>query len=121
MKKKVGKYTVTDFDYGKGEQWYYKGHLHRENDLPAQSNGKGYEAWYKNGLEHRENGPARQNTKENWKEWWINGELHREDGPACEYKSDGGNRWYLNGKKMTKKEWNRHPIIRRLKFKALGI
>ena len=41
---------------GKGDKsWWYKGHLHRENDLPAIIYANGDKYWWYNGKEHREN------------------------------------------------------------------
>lgn len=70
-----------EISYTDRKQWYKKGSLHRDYDLPAIE--------YYDGQ----------------KEWWFEGKLHRESGAAVQY-PDGRKDWYLAGKKYTEEEFN---------------
>lgn len=58
---------------------------------------------------HRLDGPAVEEVGRG-KFWYVDGKLHRADGPAIEY-ADDRKSWYVNGKKMTKEEFNKHPLV----------
>lgn len=85
--------------------WFYKGLLHRDNDLPAKVFQNGDKEWYKFGMRHRDKGPACvSRTSE---KWYFYDQLHKEDGPAEKYTS-GYIQYHLHGEKFfTQDEFNR--------------
>ena len=54
-----------------GQEWYWKGKLHRENG-PAVIRTTGYQAWYRHGKRHRDDGPAAIHGN-GLLEWWVDG------------------------------------------------
>lgn len=75
---------------------FFRGKLHNEFGMPAQTHDNGYMAFYQRGELHRIGGPAviKPNGE---KQWWVNGHRHREDGPALECAKLTA--WYLHGRK----------------------
>jgi len=79
------------------------------------------ELWHKEGDEyhyHKEDGPAYRSFYLNgelaYEEWWVNNKEHRMDGPASAYYNKDGTilfeKYHINGEKMSKEEWEDHPI-----------
>jgi hypothetical protein len=58
---------------------------------------------------HRLDGPALE-WVDGSKAWYINNGLHRLDGPAIEDCSGAQELW-VNNKKLTKKQFDRHPLV----------
>jgi len=107
-------FTQEYYDSGnvKRQQYYNKGLLHCENDLPAieewYASGKlKSRYWYLNGELHRENDlPAIEEWYDSGKlksrYWYLNGELHRENDLSAieEWYGSGkvkSRHWYVNG------------------------
>jgi len=94
IQKSIKYYTNRDI---KREYW------HKENDTLY---------W------HREDGPAYirywDTGEKEREEWWVADKLHKLDGPAyIVYNSDGTaiyEKYYINGEKMSKEEWEDHPL-----------
>jgi len=63
---------------------------------------------------HRDDGPALILIS-GQKSWYQNGKLHREDGPAIQY-PEGDERFYLNHICVSKEEWNKQILIRKLEI-----
>jgi len=80
-----------------------------------------YEKWHREDGEfylHREDGPAYvvyyvSGEKMN-EAWWVNGKKHRIDGPAFIHYNEDDTIWlesyYINGKRLSKEEWENHPL-----------
>jgi hypothetical protein len=78
------------------KEWWQKGKLHRDSDLPAIEYADGQKEWLKNGQHHRLHQPS-VICQNGAKLWHLNGQLHRNDGPAVE-DYNGNCQWYQNGK-----------------------
>lgn len=85
-------HTCTESD----EFYYFRGNLHRDDDLPAVIYSDGTKEWWRHGERHRDNDlPAVEFA--NWREWWTFGNLNRtNDLPAIEH--DDLKEWWQNGK-----------------------
>ena len=96
LNKKTHRKKGPAIEYANGDKyWYFKGEIHRDNNLPAVEWADGAKEYWLNGEEYilRENG-----TKE-----FYNGflELSRFDKPAIEY-ANGDEEWWFNGKRHRK-------------------
>jgi hypothetical protein len=57
---------------------------------------------------HRVDGPAYEGA-DGSRSWWVDGKLHRVDGgPAVEW-ADGTRSWYVDGKRLSEKQFEKHP------------
>jgi hypothetical protein len=87
--------------------WYVNGKLHRLG-APAREWANGSRQWWVNGKLHRTDGPAFLSCL--GQSWWVDNKLHRLDGPAIEYCSGTQELW-VDNKKLTKEEFNQHPLV----------
>lgn len=59
------------FEYECGVYWFVDDTIHRDGDLPAYEDSKGYKSWWQRDKYHRTTGPARI-WADGRKQWWIN-------------------------------------------------
>ena len=85
--------------FGNTKEWWWKGKLHREGDLPAviMNDGKSFE-WWVNGKRHREGDqPAVIYSADPYKAWYVNGVRHRDIGKGPAVESRSGYEWWRYG------------------------
>jgi hypothetical protein len=73
----------------------------------------GNKRWYNkpsqgSSQKHRVGGPAVETHSV--KAYYIDGQRHRLDGPAVEW-TDGLKDWWVNGRRMTREEFDKHPLV----------
>jgi len=89
-------------------EWYVRGRLHRNDDLPAVIRSDGKQSWYRHGQRHRDNGlPAVINLVHGVQKWYVAGNLHRdEDLPAV--MRPRVLRWFKHGNPYREGGWLYH-------------
>lgn len=96
-------YYSHDFTIETDKYWYYKGLIHRGNDLVARIRGQLFE-WYTFGVNYRPSGgPSNEYIPGipffSWYKQWRNqvGQLHRDNDQPAFITSEGECIWYCNG------------------------
>lgn len=97
--KAAGRHTT---DEG-GEQWYDdQEQLHRDGDLPAETDPQGGKAYFRHGKLHRAGDKPAIEAANGDRAWYENGELSRKTGPAIIYADKTKEpEYWLDGQPMT--------------------
>lgn len=115
---------------GYGFEYYRKGKLHRDDDLPAvqldsrqeyhwwgklhridgpaiEDKDRNIQVWAQTGLKHRYEAPAIIHEPAGYIGYWDNGVRHRVDGPARIWTLENRAEWWIKGKLLTEEELER--------------
>ncbi|MDP2205253.1 MAG: hypothetical protein Q8K65_03000 [Alphaproteobacteria bacterium] len=97
-RKAAGRHVTSEGD----EEWYDDNEqLHREDDLPAQTDTHGGKAWLRHGQPHREDDKPAIEAANGDRAWYENGVLSRKTGPAVTYADKAKEaEYWLEGKPM---------------------
>jgi len=104
--KTAGRHVTSDGN----EEWYDDNEqLHRDDDLPAQTDSHGGKAWLQHGKLHREGDKPAIEAANGDRAWYRDGVLHRAHGPAIVYADPNKEpEYWLHGRKMTEEERLQH-------------
>lgn len=98
-RKAAGRYVTSEGM----EEWYDDNEkLHRDGDLPAQTDPQGGKAWLQHGKLHRDGDKPAIEAANGDRAWYQNDELSRATGPAIIYADKTKEpEYWLKGQKMT--------------------